>query len=708
MPLSEPRGPFVTSIYLPAACYVAVRNVVCWLFPLLMLTFYYVAPAQAQQSIVEPSLEQQLDAYLNVSNPEHASEMLATIAAQVQPELHPSTYVRIRTYQAFELAQRGNMADGIAIVEDLREFTERFPYPDVVAEMQANLVVLYWYNNEPSHALLLAEQLITQLEVAENPRIRYYANNVMTSIYRANSQFEVALQRGLAALSALAETNDSRTEIRRISLTREITSIHADLKNYSEALVLVKRNIANAELIELFEEIPYLLLQQGFIESQMQRYDDSIATHRRAIDLSAQLGNTTVAMLSLNNIGSTYIELERYQEARATLQEAAQFAHLVTENDRVLSYLVAFNLGYIDVFEGNTEAGIARVESSYEQLVPLYTNAEKADLLEYLAKAYARAEMYQKQAEALMQQRELRAEIFNAEREKSLAELQNRYEAADRLQQIELLEQRNALQERVIENKRLQTQIFVLFAIVVIFGLILMIMLYRAARRANLRLKDANKQLEFHSLRDPLTALLNRRALQEKMAKRPSAERRANPQPYPDALLLLDIDYFKRINDKFGHAAGDVVLKAVSERLLTVSRASDMVIRWGGEEFLLYLHNMNPAALPEFTERVLHTIADGTVDFEGKSIQVTTTAGFVSLPFAGVAESELNWEKALQIADMALYIGKVHGRNRAYGITGLRQPFAEVRKYLDHDLAAAIENDLIEYVVIEGPKRSLN
>ena len=681
------------------------RAFACFLFAFLAAQlFIFSAHAFTDSDIAEPALELRLDTYLSMNDKEAATAELANILASINPDKHPSTYVRARTYQAFERAEQGNIEGAIANVASMHEFMERHPHPDVVSEVQANLVALHWFNQETAKALIIAEQLIESLENANNPRIRYYGNSVMVGIFRANSQYERALERGVAALEALSKNNDDRTELRRISLTRDIVTIHADLRNYDEALAMVKRNVADAIRIELNDSIPGLLLQQGYVEAQMDLQEESIITHRRAIEWSNRLGNEDVVLKSMNNIGSTYIQMERYDEARVILREALSYLDIEGETQSPMFYLLHFNLGYIDVFQGEIEGGIELVEASYARLIETYSPSEKADLLDYLVRAYARAEMYQQQAEALIEQRDLRAEIFRSDRERSLAELQTRYEAQDQMQQIQLLEQRNALQERVIENKRLQTQIFILFAIVVIFGLILVVIMYRAARKANSKLKVANKQLEFHSLRDPLTALLNRRAIQEKMAKHSPTERRATNNAYPDALILLDVDYFKRINDNLGHAAGDAVLKVLSERLLRSSRASDMVVRWGGEEFLIFLNNMNPEKLPELTERVLNIIAETPIEFAGQMIPVSATAGFISLPFADVSEAELSWEKALQIADMALYIGKVHGRNRAYGITGLKAPFAEVKQYLDNDLAEAIERDLVEYVLIEGPQ----
>ncbi len=84
-------------------------------------------------------------------------------------------------------------------------------------------------------------------------------------------------------------------------------------------------------------------------------------------------------------------------------------------------------------------------------------------------------------------------------------------------------------------------------------------------------------------------------------------------------------------------------------------------------------------------------------------IHVTTTIGFSQLPFAGVSEDQVDWERALQIADMALYTGKTQGRNRACGVTALHVDYQQARKALEHDLSEAVEQNWVELTTIKGP-----
>lgn len=130
-----------------------------------------------------------------------------------------------------------------------------------------------------------------------------------------------------------------------------------------------------------------------------------------------------------------------------------------------------------------------------------------------------------------------------------------------------------------------------------------------------------------------------------------------------------------------------------------------MVLRWGGEEFLVFSPKSHPAQTAGLVERLLHTVGGEPILAGEKEIQVTMTAGFISLPFSDVPESVFGWEKVLQIADMALYLGKANGRNRAYGVSHLRVSADLALPVLEADLAAAIANGMVELIEVSGPPK---
>jgi diguanylate cyclase (GGDEF)-like protein len=163
---------------------------------------------------------------------------------------------------------------------------------------------------------------------------------------------------------------------------------------------------------------------------------------------------------------------------------------------------------------------------------------------------------------------------------------------------------------------------------------------------------------------DALTGLFNRRAAAERMVlERARAER----QRAPLSVLMLDIDHFKRINDRCGHAAGDGVLLAVADVLRHELRASDLGVRHGGEEFLVILPGDSAAQAFEVAERIRGEVAQLAVPLDGDTASITISVGIAT--FNG-SESD---EQLIARADAALYRAKQGGRNRSV-LADLDQP----------------------------------
>jgi diguanylate cyclase (GGDEF)-like protein len=128
--------------------------------------------------------------------------------------------------------------------------------------------------------------------------------------------------------------------------------------------------------------------------------------------------------------------------------------------------------------------------------------------------------------------------------------------------------------------------------------------------------------------------------------------------------LLIDIDHFKRVNDAYGHAAGDRLLQQVARQLTAILRDSDVVARWGGEEFLVISRFTNRERAHELAERIRRKIeALETVLPGGAVIRVTCSIGFAAFPFSRSAPESVGWEGVVSIADLACYAAKREGRN---------------------------------------------
>jgi diguanylate cyclase len=172
--------------------------------------------------------------------------------------------------------------------------------------------------------------------------------------------------------------------------------------------------------------------------------------------------------------------------------------------------------------------------------------------------------------------------------------------------------------------------------------------------RRNAALSSALEQIQRLATRDDLTGLVNRRHMSELLTAEQVRHARTG---HPTSLALIDIDLFKRVNDEHGHAAGDAVLKTFAETAAACLRASDVLARWGGEEFLLMLPATDAAPALRCVERIRERLAGVSFDHIQPGMKVTFSAGL------SVLEAEDTVHMLVERADQAMYQAKRSGRN---------------------------------------------
>jgi diguanylate cyclase (GGDEF)-like protein/PAS domain S-box-containing protein len=163
------------------------------------------------------------------------------------------------------------------------------------------------------------------------------------------------------------------------------------------------------------------------------------------------------------------------------------------------------------------------------------------------------------------------------------------------------------------------------------------------------------KELEKMALIDNLTQLANRHFLEGEIQSRISGMKHLN---VPFGILFIDIDHFKIINDTYGHGVGDEVLKFVANTFIANTRPFDLYGRWGGEEFIGILHNINGKNLEALGNRIRSLVENSFIIHENKNLSVTISIG------ATLARKDDSVESLLQRADAFLYKSKAAGRNR--------------------------------------------
>jgi two-component system chemotaxis response regulator CheY len=172
-------------------------------------------------------------------------------------------------------------------------------------------------------------------------------------------------------------------------------------------------------------------------------------------------------------------------------------------------------------------------------------------------------------------------------------------------------------------------------------------------------LGDAREQMEYLAMHDSLTGLLNRRAIQQHVeAETVRATRTAAPM----GVILMDLDLFKDVNDRFGHSVGDQALRNFSEIVQQMIRPYDWAGRWGGEEFLIVLPGVSEVDAVSVAERIRISVETAMLPLpDGSAMRFTVSMGVAS---ASGTKGPIVPEKLVQAADEALYRAKSEGRNR--------------------------------------------
>jgi len=201
----------------------------------------------------------------------------------------------------------------------------------------------------------------------------------------------------------------------------------------------------------------------------------------------------------------------------------------------------------------------------------------------------------------------------------------------------------------------------------------------QSLRWHSLELQRKNLELQEISFTDVLTGIWNRRYMEEILTAeagqvlRNYQRARGNDIRKLDhrdlVFIMVDMDFFKEVNDIYGHPAGDRLLQLVAQRLSTVVRKSDVLVRWGGEEFLIMTRSTDPSGTPAFCSRILEVIAAEPFDLGyGISVRKTCSVGWAAYPWCRRAYESICAEESIELADAALYRAKTLGRNQGVGI----------------------------------------
>ena len=548
-----------------------------------------------------------------------------------------------------------------------------------------------------SHELIWeAERLANTTDDVE---LRVRVGVSSSESYAEDGNFPRALEK---AESILAYTRQHGGPVHLVIVLNSMARLYGRMREYdkgfealAEATEAARKTNSPGRMATLKATEYGLAIDTG----QMGR---ALKAQMLALELQRKIGARKLAARSLVNLADCYLKMRDYRNATSYSLRAIEAAQQV--NDDVALATARVNLGQTYLSTGHIADGKRSFEAGLATYEKTGDKPELQTVLAEYGEALERAGDYAGAVQAYHRERTLSNELFEMRRQKAMLELQEKYDADKKQRQIELLERENQVKSVEIDNRRLQQRVWWLLAVVMALVAVVVGLLYRKVRHANAQLFLKNQELKQQSVRDPLTGLYNRRHFQDFMRGHRVAEKRGagtSGEEMVSALFLLDVDHFKHINDTWGHGAGDAVLIRIAESLREILRETDMIVRWGGEEFLAFLPAIPESGLDEVARRLLNGISETSVDFQGTTLNVNVSIGYAPYPLAPGGK-QLPWERAVNLVDMALYMAKGHGRNRAYGVRGFADFGRTSMEEIEQNLEQAWRAGFVDMAIVTG------
>ncbi|WP_348756533.1 GGDEF domain-containing protein [uncultured Aquincola sp.] len=626
------------------------------------------APAATAEAAPESHLAERLDA-LQRSGYEHPAQALAALE-DMRQHPHDGESRRLLLHALGSVhAQAGNATQARAAAESLMTLAQ--DEPQLRAAASANLVRALVAENggETAVAAALAQSALDVFEADCSPR-RGNAHAVPPCDWRAAWQARQILQRravgqGLPATEAaqaraglaLAQGHhDARRQAANLATLAWLAEAGGDGEQARELISQARRLV---QPLDDLAELARLTDVEARIADQRGDPRSGLHFHELAQQLASRANAPRLEGRLLTNLSDAYVRAGRPAAALVAAEKGLQIVR--ERNDLRAERVLINNAGLAKIGLGRLAEG----KEDMNRLLRLWqdsgdTGRQVGTLTEF-GEALAAAGDARSALELFHRERALSAELMRINRNVALKELQGRNEAQARQRDIELLERDNALKTAALANRALLQRFGWVLALAMVAATVAALLLYRRVRASHRELAASQVQLQALSELDPLTQLSNRRHLQAEM------QRLAQPQGgFHGGLLLLDLDHFKRINDEAGHAAGDEVLVEVARRLRSTVAADDLVVRWGGEEFLVVLPGADEARTGWMAQQLLQAVAGQPVQAGGRALHVTASVGHGAFEPAPGGRP-LRYEQALALVDEALYAAKQQGRHRAVG-----------------------------------------
>lgn len=651
-----------------------------------------VAGAKAQTTA---QLRAALERIERSSSKRRVENDLALLALLTQTELGSAERIEILALRG---SVNGRLPGKKALLEQL--IAELEAWPDAKHRAAARLAAAHMRaqgflrEGKPALAIEALEAVDSVGEGDASPVLRLRSLGLLTMLQADSGEVEAAINTGVVSLH-LAEQIGSNW--RRAQALMDLAYSYMRAQQLERA----KQLIAEAERFARLDPDPVLMsgLQTGrsMVYSELGDFKTAGEAMQSALDYARQVGTPDMLALALGNAADSQLQKGDFKKARALAEEALALA--LSSHDLYSESLARHNIGIAKI-------GLGQVESGKGEVIEVISKTENDGLVADAATAWLELGHQLERfgdlpgaVQAFHRYRKLNDQVLREDSQKAVLEAQARFDNERQAKEMKLLNQGNQIKAEQLRTEDLRLRLWAALGGCVLLSGLLMGLAYQRIRKSNQALALSNEALKYQGERDPLTGLANRRHFQS------AIKRLADKGRFSGTVFLIDIDHFKRVNDSHGHAAGDSVLVEVARRLKAILRDEDLVVRWGGEEFLIVVDGREAASASSLAQRLLDGIAQLPVRHGEGEISVTASIGFANFPLPprGVA---LPWERAIDLVDTVMYMAKAHGRNRAYGVAEMAASDAAAVTELSARLEAASHEGAVKLVALQGPDKA--
>ena len=536
---------------------------------------------------------------------------------------------------------------------------------------------------------------IRQLPATMLPRDRYRFVLARAFIANESGRLEDSVRLGHEAL-ALADQQEAAW--RQSEARTSLANSYYGAKQFERARALSLEAIAISERAQDWVSLARAHNTAGIVLDGLGDQPGERRSFELAIEGARRAGSKLDEVRYVANLSDFFLKNGEYKTALALAERALPLARELQDTNSETVALANMGLAHISL--QHIELGkqyVNRAISADERRGSLNGVSDMVgELGFYLEKAGDAAGA----VAAYHRHRRMATTLLRDDQQKAILTMQEQYDADRRNRALALLNRENDIKAEQLRRRDLQQQLGWLLAAAFVLSFAVVALLYRRVRQTNRLLSTSNDLLKVQSERDPLTGLANRRHFQVAM-RRLAADGKLSGTVY-----LIDVDHFKQINDRHGHGIGDAVLVEVARRLRETLREPDLIVRWGGEEFLVVVPSVGegrfaPDQVDALAQRMLGALDRTPVVTGAQRIAVTASIGFATFPI-GPDLLSVSWERAIDLVDTAMYLAKAHGRNRAYGVRLLKPHDEAALVAITRSLEAACREGQVALTLLQG------